>query len=132
MDVDALLTMDAGDELDIAIARLLGWQVHTLVTNVFSPEFIDGEWHDTWLESENGQRFPLMRYSRDLNAAWMLVKDIRYFALHSYVGEGGGCETFVDSDGVEEWPGYAAQDKPALAVCRAWIAWKLGQEGGAE
>lgn len=114
--------LDAGRDLDRRIAERLGW------THIESTEYWLDDPHDTSLvqawrgippRSTGEALVPC--YSTDLNAAITLIPSDQQFEL---------------SNGLEpEWEaligwGYdGGADTPALAVCRAWLAYQDANEG---
>jgi hypothetical protein len=122
--------MDAGPEMDELVARNLGWRAVDLNDNVHGSRVRGPNWT---LISPNGERTgwgwnelqawehtELPAYSTNLSAAITLVEDDGDFVL--------------DRSAIDEWHVcvhqvyFAIAPTPALAICRAWIAWKVGQE----
>lgn len=117
-------TMEAGRELDRLIAERLGWtetSEHYLDPNVLVGKHPKETGH-AW--------FPLAvpRYSTDLNAAMALLPtaDGDIWSLH--YGHYGDPYTVAISRIKVAAPEYLGDaNTPALAICRAWLAWKDSQ-----
>lgn len=128
--------MEAGQELDVLVARLLGLNVHTAdeapADDLYGGwEFCtDREWHTAWFIDAEGSH-PIPAYSTDLNAAWTLFADLpddvtpRLVRILEARGDHMAtvCKAgIIHNETHEQVEAYA--DTPALAICRAWLAWK--------
>lgn len=129
-------------QLNIEVAKALGYRVVNS-GNLSSLLMPDGEtlyrcggifaeesmFHDVFA----ARMIP--NYAKDLNAAWSLPieagTNLELCKVSEDVHLARVCIT-VSSRLSEAQPEYVVAKTPALAVCRAWIAWKLWQEGGAK
>lgn len=143
--LDALLTMDAGRELDIAIAKLAGWRLEKRGENylLINPQdecLTQWDLHvsEDYVFNMTWRAGLINDYSTDANVALGLLMD----AMKA--GANKDYTTYVSpSSNTDEWvcvfdPHYRslkiARYAPtaALAIVRAWLTLKLVQEGGAK
>lgn len=121
MDIEAMLALPAGRELDTAVAELRGWRL------TYWPS---DESFQTWRRLPTGElgawhRVP--HYSADVNAALSLLKPHEegvQLELHVYGDIAAARISIpVSSRSSEAFPTWHAADKPALAIVRAWLAY---------
>lgn len=120
-DIDRLLTLDAGGELDAGIGQMLG-----IPAEYGARKWIDGDWRYVYIRDDTmaGGYRTALEYSSDLNAALTLLPaPMPTFAFSLYL-DGG----YKDGTVWEAWLGMGQShkcdglaDTPALAVCRAWL-----------
>lgn len=122
--------MEVGRELDWLIAEKCGVEILEQTPNTdwnttHQPMYlakIDGALQGLW-HSRKEDCAP--RYSSDLNAAFDLLKQMPMGAVGLLEGnEAWFSNAYMDGAGLltdEE------ADTPALAICRAWLAWKERQ-----
>lgn len=131
--------MPAGRELDRVIAERVGWAVecHKVVyptSSSYDYYRLIGpngeEKRDYDIPEAAWQDAP--HYSTDANAALSLpTADLYFIDLHGPHSENSLWHAFIEwgySDEEDEYPSFRAEaDTAALAVCRAWLAWKDAQ-----
>jgi len=119
-DIARLLTLDAGEELNIGIAELSGWNV-----------VCDGD--VVWIEGDNADDMhttnALPDVAHDLNVAWSSLFDTLPFKftprLVRMIAPRGDFLTYHYKGSIlavgegEDYEAYA--DTPALAVDRVWL-----------
>lgn len=124
-------TLPAGRVLDRVIAERLGW---TLIG------FDDPFWRhrqrddaavgDYWRTSEGARKLPA--FSTDANAALTLWGLNSHWSLNPDANDNGvhfeGYYPYADNEYGEM---CELADTPALAICRAWLAWMDAKEGKA-
>lgn len=121
-------TMEAGRELDRLIAERLGWtRFDTMPTVLVEHDnHIDIETLMGW--KNDFYYLVVPHYSTDLNAAMTLLPtaDGDIWSLH--YGDYGDPYTVAISRIKVAAPEYLGDaNTPALAICRAWLAWKDSQ-----
>jgi hypothetical protein len=108
--------LPAGQELDVLIAKRIGY------TDIYHADLAGNQWLVG--TDPEGLKQPIRYYSSSLNATMMLITKNMRLSLHNeddpiwhavvYLDEGNPpFELFVGS-----------AEEPALAICRAWLAWK--------
>lgn len=138
--------LDAGPDLDRIIGEKLGYLIYHYDKDVRERCFYmlmapDGSFPAQEETSEIGEHGihagerkteaeaweDLPHFSTDANVALNLVDEVEFNltnynndAARLYTGEFGLWEAVVESY-------YAMGDTPALAICRAWLSWKVQQ-----
>lgn len=108
--------VQAGRELDQLIAERIGW-------TEISDQMIVGrqDLHGT----PPGAMFPTFmvpRFSTSVDAAWSLLEGRNSYGIATNTRElSYSMKLWAECDGYDGW---AERDQPALAICRAWLAWK--------
>lgn len=123
-------TMEAGRELDRVVAERLGWRIDIENGDVYDEkgDYIPSD--NPYGESreigytENELWGRCSHYSTDANAALALYDGCR-IELKAEPPDDWTCFLVIESPVYGEWRGEA--DTAALAIVRAWLAWKDAQ-----
>lgn len=131
-------TMEAGRELDRLIAERLGyravertWRWYLLSHDVLETsldEMLKRGWHIRSYPTETeAWNIDVSRYSTDLNAAIALLPTDGYtWSLH-YSNYDDPYTAVISGVKVDSPEYFGDASTPALAICRAWLAWKDSQ-----
>ncbi len=133
MDIEAMLALPAGRELDRALAEMLGWTVmsHEGIYVLVTPG--DRTWQGG-LESEDEAWGFVPHYSTDANAALSLpIHNLQMLEINV-------CPAVMKTIArIEEAPissrsrmnlVWQSSDTPALAIVRAWLAHQHAMKRG--
>lgn len=127
-----------GSDMDRLIADRLGWRMSSingdLRPNHVRHQLINPEGQPVaYSNDEDGWkalgRF-IPAYSTDLNVAFELLRPVEYFGIGTVSPEhrrlnDGDYEAVITVGSAEDHKHYVGQaDTPALAICRAWLAWQ--------
>lgn len=118
--------LPAGLDLDRLIAEKLG-DTEIEEREVWVEDIVCGPYQKKYLTCKEHEAIP--EFSSDLNAAFRLpISDLYYIALHGPNENDPLWYAFIEwqfHDEYEEFANSRAEaESGALAVCRAWLAWK--------